>query len=68
MQFEMVFDDVKYSNDKKTANDLQVEVELKSDFIHRINLKMISDYFESTVSGISPTRKSKYKRGLELLQ
>lgn len=65
VQFEMVFDNVTYLGIKQ-ASELQIEIELKSDFLHRVNLKMLSDYLESNIPELIPTTKSKYKRGLEL--
>lgn len=74
VKFEMAFDDVTYlSNDDATylsnsAHDFQIEIELKSDFPHRVNLKVISDYLESKVTELIPIVESKYKRGLRLTQ
>lgn len=69
VQFEMVFDNVKYSNiNGKESTDYQVEIELKSDYLHRINLKILSDYLEKNVSELEPMNESKYKRGLMLTE
>jgi inorganic triphosphatase YgiF len=68
INFEVVFDKVTYSNPEgKEANDYQVEIELKSDYIHRVNLKILTDDLESQISGLKSTKISKYQRGLQLL-
>jgi inorganic triphosphatase YgiF len=67
IKFEIAFDDVRYKRRDKSAHEYEIEMELKSDFIHRINLKMVTDYLESNLSGLSPTRLSKYKRGLNII-
>lgn len=65
--FEIVFDDVKYINSYGVeTSDLQIEIELKSDYLHRINLKMLTDYLEKNISELKPLNESKYKRGLTL--
>lgn len=66
--FEVVFDDVKYSNNMtgKSSSEYQVEIELKSDYPHRVNLKLLTDYLENEVVELKATSDSKYKRGLAL--
>ncbi len=66
IKFEMVFDDVQYERNNKSAHEYQIEIELKSDFIHRINLKMLTDSLDEKVPGLIPTTVSKYRRGLSL--
>ncbi len=67
VKFEMVFDDVNYINiNGKEKSDYQIEIELKSDYIHRINLKIFSDYLEEKIPELEPTNESKYKRGTYL--
>lgn len=63
--FEMVFDDVTFENNEtgKTAHEYQIEIELKSEFIHRVNLKILSDCLEENILGLRTTTDSKYKRG-----
>lgn len=66
--FEMVFDNVKYENmEGKIQQDYQIEIEMKSDYSHKVNLKVLTDYIEKNISGINSTLKSKYQRGLELI-
>ena len=67
VKFEMAFDDVTYLSNNN-AHDYQIEIELKSDFPHRVNLKVLSDYLESQVTELIPIVESKYKRGLRLTQ
>lgn len=47
--------------------DYQIEIELKSDYIHRVNLKMLTDDLERKVSKLESSTESKYKRGLTKL-
>lgn len=63
--FEMVFDDVTYQNPttSQSCKEYQVEIELKSDFSHRVNLKHLTDYIDELALGLNPTTESKYKRG-----
>jgi hypothetical protein len=64
---EMVFDNVKYINvNGNERPDYQIEIELKSEYLHRINLKMLSDYLEENIPDLEPLNESKYKRGLYL--
>lgn len=68
VKFEMVFDDVEYICGSNKAYDYQIEIELKSDYSNRVNLKMLSDYLESQIAGLKPLLQSKYKRGLSLIE
>ena len=43
------------------------QLELKSDYIHRVNLKMLTDDLERKVSKLESSTESKYKRGLTKL-
>lgn len=66
--FEMVFDKVIYkNNDDKKAQEYQVEIELKSEYRHRVNLKLLTDILEKRVKGLTSCKSPKYIRGLELL-
>lgn len=65
--FEMVFDNVEYVNiNGNKKSDYQIEIELKSEYIHRINLKMFSDYLEKNIPELKSMNESKYKRGINL--
>lgn len=67
VHFELVFDDVRYINPNGTESiDYQIEIELKSEYLHRINLKILTDYLEKNIAGLIPMHDSKYKRGLGL--
>lgn len=70
VKFEIVFDKIKYINEStgKQESDYQIEIELKSDYLHRINLKILSDYLEKKVPELKPMNESKYKRGLKLTE
>lgn len=67
-KFEMAFDRVTYQNATgHEAYDYQVEIELKSDYIHRVNLKMLTDDLERHIPKLESSTESKYKRGLMML-
>ncbi|MEJ8554248.1 HD domain-containing protein [Tepidibacter sp. Z1-5] len=67
LKFEMAFDDVVYLNsNKKEEHEYQLEIELKSDYLHKINLKLLCDYIEEQLCDLKVAVDSKYKRGLEL--
>lgn len=67
-KFEMAFDRVEYEDEHgHKAKDYQVEIELKSDYIHRVNLKMLTDDLERHISKLESSTESKYKRGLAML-
>lgn len=70
IKFEVAFDDVTYINQStgKAAGDYQLEIELKSDRLHRVELKLLTDYLEDGISGLTATSESKYKRGLRLTE
>ncbi len=67
-KYEIVFDDVTYILDGKRAKEYQIEIELKSDFIHRINLKVLTDFLEEAIDELIPCNESKYKRAFSLLK
>jgi len=67
-KFEMAFDHVTYQDHLgHRAYDYQIEIELKSDYIHRVNLKMLTDDLERRVSKLESSTESKYTRGLAKL-
>ena len=68
--FEMVFDDVNYTNEVtgKTDQEYQIEIEVKSDCLHGVNLKHLTDYIENKVAGLNPTTISKYEQGCRLTE
>jgi len=66
VKFEMVFDDVTYVNkdNNKDYHEYQIEIELKSDYPHRINLNLLGNYLEDKIKGLEPINDSKYSRAL----
>lgn len=66
VDLELAFDNVLYEGGVKEVHEFEIEMELKSDFLHRVNLKMLSDYLLKNIPELVPTTKSKYKRGIEL--
>jgi inorganic triphosphatase YgiF len=68
VKFEIVYDDVRYIDfSENERHDYQIEIELKSDYPHKVNLKLFTDYLEAEVPELKPTMQSKLKRGFELL-
>lgn len=68
VKLEIVFDDVTYCIDSREAKEYQLEIELKSDYSHRVNLKLITDELESRVPELTMTLDSKFKRGIKLIE
>ena len=57
----------KYNNDAKT--DYQIEVELESDYIHRVSMKFFTDNLEKLLGDpIEHEKYSKYEKGLAYCQ
>lgn len=68
IKFEMVFDDVSYKNciNDRYSKDYQVEIELKSEYLHEVRLRLLTAYLEDAVPELEINKLSKYKRGLLL--
>ena len=68
IKFEMVFDDVSYKNciNERYSKDYQVEIELKSEYLHEVRLRLLTAYLEDAVPELEINKLSKYKRGLLL--
>lgn len=68
IKFEMVFDDVSYKNciNDRYSKDYQVEIELKSEYLHEVRLRMLTAYLEDAIPELEINKLSKYKRGLLL--
>lgn len=68
IKFEMVFDDVSYKNciNDRYSKDYQVEIELKSEYLHEVRLRLLTAYLEDAVPELEINKLSKYKRGLVL--
>lgn len=69
VEFEMVFDDVIYENlsSEKKHHEYQIEVELKSDYPHRVNLNLLANYLENNFDedDLISIKESKYRRALK---
>lgn len=67
VEIEVAFDDVQYENlfNKKQANEYQVEMEVKSDYLHQINLVQIATFLEKEIPGLELALESKYQRGMK---
>jgi HD superfamily phosphohydrolase/CYTH domain-containing protein len=66
--FELVFDNVVYENlmNKRSMSEMQLEIELKGNYLNRINLKKLSDYIKCDILHLYECKESKYKRGITL--
>ncbi|MCI8590944.1 MAG: CYTH domain-containing protein [Lachnospiraceae bacterium] len=68
-RYELVVDDVLYQNllNHNTAKEMQIEIELKSRYETRINMKGLTDSIEE-ISGLESITESKYIRALKLTE
>ena len=67
--FEMALDRVIYRDSQgREARDFQIEIELKSAYLHRVSLKMLTDDLEKRFPQLEASSVSKYKRGLAILE
>ena len=68
IKFEIAFDRVEYENfNGEKKKDFQIEIELKSDYPHRVNLKKLTDDMEKNIPDLEESSVSKYIRGLDIL-
>lgn len=68
IEYELSYDEVVYvSEGRAIKSERELELELKSNYYHRANLKVISDYLE-TLEGLTVTGESKYQRGMGYLK
>ncbi|WMJ77790.1 MULTISPECIES: CYTH domain-containing protein [unclassified Sedimentibacter] len=70
IKFEMVYDNVRYCENMNDegVEDFQIEIELKSEYQHRVNLKILTDEMEREIKELKISDISKYKRGMSLLE
>lgn len=68
-RYELVLDEVFYQNIKnmRTAMEVQIEIELKSGYETRINMKELTDSIE-IIDGLTSITQSKYIRALMLTE
>ena len=65
-RYELVLDNVTYSNlqSKKEKKEIQIEIELKSAYETRINMKAFTDEIEK-IQGLTSITGSKYQRAVK---
>ena len=65
-KYEIAIDDVTYTNlhNKKTHKECQLEIELKSSYQNRINMKLLTDEIEHNLGFLQAIDESKYQRAL----
>ena len=66
-KYEIAIDDVKYTNlkNKKVYKECQLEIELKSSYQNRINMKLLTDEIEYNLGFLQAIDESKYQRALK---
>lgn len=66
-KYEMALDKVKYINVKtnKDYEECQLELELKSSYQNRINMKILTDKLEKEITYLRSIEESKYQRALK---
>ncbi|MGL4740580.1 MAG: CYTH domain-containing protein, partial [Sarcina sp.] len=65
IEYELSYDDITHkANGKEIKKEKELELELKSNYYHKANLKAISDYLCEKLSGLTITDMSKYQRGM----
>ena len=68
-RYEFSYDEISYlDKENKFKEEFELEIELKSNYYHRVNLKEISDYIVNKLEGGVFTKESKYERGLKYLK
>ena len=68
IEYELSYDEITYKKDGRVIKtEKELELELKSNYYHRANLKAISDYLE-VIDGLTVTGMSKYERGMGYLK
>lgn len=66
-KYELVLDEVEYFSlsSNKSYEECQIEIELKSSYQNRINMKMLTDHIEHEIDFIEAIGDSKYERALK---
>ncbi|MGL5869605.1 CYTH domain-containing protein [Clostridium chrysemydis] len=69
VKYEFAYDSISYKNmlGKEFHKESELEIELKSNYYHRVHLKKISDYLTSRICKLIINNESKYKRGMKLM-
>lgn len=67
VKYEIAYDIVIYNNirGKQILQDNELEIELKSNYYHRVHLKKLTDYLLENTNELITNKKSKYRRGME---
>lgn len=76
VEYEISYDQVKYyEKDGNKAckgnmimQDNELEIELKSQYYHRIQLKYLADFLKENIKELTENKVSKYHRGIEKLK
>lgn len=67
VKYEIAYDDIRYNDVRgnEVMHDNELEIELKSNYYHRVHLKQLSEYLLMKTSGLSENNESKYRRGMK---
>jgi HD superfamily phosphohydrolases len=67
VKYEIAYDIVRYNNieGKQILQDNELEIELKSNYYHRVHLKKLTDFLLENTNELIKNKKSKYRRGME---
>lgn len=67
VKYEVAYDSVVYNdiNGNEVFKDNELEIELKSNYYHRVHLKKLTDYLLKNTSKLIKNTESKYKRGMK---
>ena len=76
VEYEISYDQVKYyekdgnkdCNGNMIMQDNELEIELKSQYYHRIQLKYLADFLKENIKELTENKVSKYHRGIEKLK
>ncbi|WP_370772813.1 HD domain-containing protein [Clostridium sp.] len=76
VEYEISYDQVKYyekdgnkyCNGNMIMEDNELEIELKSQYYHRIQLKYLADFLKENIKELTENKVSKYHRGIEKLK
>ncbi|MBN1058122.1 CYTH domain-containing protein [Clostridium botulinum] len=67
VKYEIAYDVVSYNNveGEQILQDNELEIELKSNYYHRVHLKKLTDYLLENTNELVANKNSKYRRGME---
>lgn len=69
VNYEIAYDNITYidTNGNEVGTENELEIELKSNYYHRVHLKLLSDHLCKKIDNLTVNKKSKYRRGMEII-